>query len=176
MRVSRYHSDVVSRFTFDELCATELGSSDYQAIANHFRVVMIENIPRLTLSSPDKARRFITLIDELYEAGCCLACTAADIPDRLFVGKAVDDDRSDDDDDGDDGNFDLSNNSTEDDVGAKTSAHTILAVDVAQASGYSVGQLASLKELSFAFGRAASRLLEMCSKTWWHERSALPRG
>ena len=99
-----------------------------------------------------------------------------DIPDRLFVGKVVDD-NSDNSDDGYDGNFDHPNNSTEDDVGAGTSsAHEILAVDVAQASGYSVGQLASVKELSFAFGRAASRLLEMCSKTWWHERSVLPRG
>ena len=177
IRVSRYHSNVVSRFAFDELCDVELGSSDYHAIAKHFRVVMIENIPRLTLARPDRARRFITLIDELYEAGCCLACTAVDIPDRLFVGKAVDRDRSDGDDDGDDGNDRLPNNSTEDDVGAGTSsAHEILAVDVAQASGYSVGQLASVKELSFAFGRAASRLLEMCSKTWWHERSVLPRG
>ena len=177
IRVSRYHSNVVSRFAFDELCDVELGSSDYHAIAEHFRVVMIEDIPRLTLAHPDRARRFITLIDELYEAGCCLACTAVDIPDRLFVGKAVDRDRSDDNDDGYDGNDHLPNNSTEDDVGAGTSsAHEILAVDVAQASGYSVGQLASVKELSFAFGRAASRLLEMCSKTWWHERSVLPRG
>ena len=177
IRVSRYHSNVVSRFAFDELCDVELGSSDYHAIAKHFRVVMIENIPRLTLARPDRARRFITLIDELYEAGCCLACTAVDIPDRLFVGKAVDRDRSDGDDDGDDGNDRLPNNSTEDDVSAGTSsAREILAVDVAQASGYSVGQLASVKELSFAFGRAASRLLEMCSKTWWHERSVLPRG
>jgi hypothetical protein len=47
---------------------------------------------------------------------------------------------------------------------------------VAQASGYSAGQLASVKELSFAFGRAASHLLEICSKTWWHERSVLPSG
>ena len=162
IRVDRYHSSVVARFAFDELCTAELGSSDYQAIANHFRVVMIEDIPRLTLTRPDRARRFITLIDELYEAGCCLACTAVDIPDRLFVGKAAD---SDGDGDGD-GN-DLSNSA--DDVG-ETGAHEILAVDVAQARGYSVGQLASVKELSFAFGRAASRLLEMCSKTWWHER------
>jgi len=44
----------------------------------------------MTLAHHDRARRFITLIDELYEAGCCLACTAVDILDRLFVRKAVD--------------------------------------------------------------------------------------
>jgi predicted ATPase len=116
IRIVRYNSNVVSRFTFD----IELGSSDCQAIANHFRAVMIENVPRMTLAHPDWARRFITLIDELYEAGCCLACTAADVPDRLFVGKAVDDDS--DNSDGNDGNNDPSNNCTEDDVGAGTSS------------------------------------------------------
>jgi predicted ATPase len=156
IRVDRYHSSVIARFTFDELCTTELGSSDYHAIANHFHIVMIEDIPLLTLTHPDRARRFITLVDELYEAGCCLACTAVDIPDRLFVGKSIDSDS------GGDGN-ELSN-STDEVTG--TGAHGILAVDVAQAREFSVGQLASVKELSFAFGRAASRLLEMCSKTW----------
>jgi protein AFG1 len=158
IRVARYHSNVIARFAFDELCTTELGSSDYHAIANHFHIVMIENIPRLTLSYPDRARRFITLIDELYEAGCCLACTAVDIPDRLFVGKSTD---------GDGDSNEISNST---DKVAEKSDHKILAVDVAQARGFSVGELASVKELSFAFGRAASRLLEMCSKTWWDER------
>ncbi|KAL3779095.1 hypothetical protein ACHAW5_002341 [Stephanodiscus triporus] len=163
IRVARYHSNVIARFTFDELCTTELGSSDYHAIANHFHIVMIEDIPRLTLAYPDRARRFITLIDELYEAGCCLACTAVDIPDRLFVGKPIDSD----------GDSNEISDST--DKVAETSDHEILAVDVAQARGFSVGELASVKELSFAFGRAASRLLEMCSKTWWEERR-VPNG
>lgn len=160
IHVARYHSNVIARFTFDELCTTQLGSSDYHAIANHFHIVMIEDIPKLTLTHPDRARRFITLIDELYEAGCCLACTAVDIPDRLFVGKSIDSDN------GSDG-LDYSS-STNEVVGINT--HEILAVDVAQARGFSVGELASVKELSFAFGRATSRLLEMCSKTWWDER------
>ena len=141
--ISRYHSNVIARFTFDELCTAELGSSDYHAIAHHFQIVLVENIPRLTLKYPDRARRFITLIDELYEAGCCLACSAVDVPDQLFVGKSV--------------HPDTPMDST--------------GIDVAQVLGDPTSQMASVKELSFAFRRAASRMLELCSKTWWIERT-----
>ncbi len=147
--ISRYHSNVIARFTFDELCTTELGSSDYHAIAHHFQIVLVENIPRLTLKHPDRARRFITLIDELYEAGCCLACSAADVPDQLFAGKSV--------------HPDTPADSTE-------PSGVMRGIDVAQVLGDPASHMASVKELSFAFSRAASRLLEMCSKSWWNER------
>jgi hypothetical protein len=88
-----------------------------------------------------------------------------DIPDCLFVGKSIDSDSG--------GNGNELSNSTDEVAG--TGTHEILAVNVAQARGFSVGQLASVKELSFAFGQAASRLLEMCSKTWWEER-CVPHG
>ncbi|KAL9180242.1 hypothetical protein ACHAXT_008212 [Thalassiosira profunda] len=150
----RYHSNTIARFTFDELCTTELGSADYHAVANHFRIVLIEDIPQLTLEHPDRARRFITLIDELYEAECCLACSAVDVPDRLFVGKPLSDETK------------KGHNETSDkDINGK-----MLAVDVAQVQGTAVSELASVKELSFAFRRAASRLLEMCSETLWEEK------
>lgn len=93
--------------------------------------------------------RFITLIDELYEAGCCLAISAVDIPDRLFVGAQVGDDA----------------NSTPGGIGSSCNN----GVDVAQAQGVAISELASVKELSFAFRRASSRILEMTSLTWWSE-------
>ena len=40
-------------------------------------------------------------------------------------------------------------------------------IDVSQSSGRTIGELASVRELSFAFRRAASRLMEMCSKNRW---------
>ena len=55
--VSRYHSNSIARFTFEELCTKELGSSDYNAIANYFQIVIIEDIPQLSLKYPDRARR-----------------------------------------------------------------------------------------------------------------------
>lgn len=118
---------------------------------------MIEEIPQLTLKYPDRARRFITLIDELYESGCCLVCSADEIPDHLFVGR-VDSDTN--------RIVDITGES--DDV-----AKLIFGIDVAQSQGMAVGELASVKELSFAFRRATSRLLEMCSKTWWMEKGVV---
>lgn len=156
--ISRYHSNVIARFTFEELCTTELGSSDYQAIANNFRVVMIENIPQLTLKYPDRARRFITLVDELYESGCCLICSADEIPDNLFVGQ-----------------IDSKTNRAVDANDENNDTKDLLAVDVAQSQGMAVSELASVKELSFAFRRAASRLLEMCSDAWWEENGMFQR-
>ena len=98
--------------------------------------------------------RFITLIDELYEAGCCLACSAVDIPDNLFVGTS--NTKGDND------------KITTDDIG---SSGNMNGVDVAQAQGSPISELASVKELSFAFSRATSRLIEMTSSAWWDERS-----
>jgi len=46
----------------------------------------------------------------------------------------------------------------------------MLAVDVAQSQNTALSSLASVKELSFAFRRAASRVLEMSSKSWWEEK------
>ena len=152
--IPRYHTNIIARFTFEELCTTELGSSDYQAVAQNFQIVMIEDIPQLTLKYPDRARRFITLIDELYESGCCLVCSADEIPDHLFVGR-VDSSR----------NRIVDTPGKGDDV-----AKLIFGIDVAQSQGMAVGELASVKELTFAFRRATSRLLEMCSKTWWMEK------
>jgi len=55
--VSRYHSNSIARFTFEELCTRDLGSSDYNAIAKYFQIVIIEDIPQLSLKYPDRARR-----------------------------------------------------------------------------------------------------------------------
>ena len=55
--IHRYNSNFIARFTFEELCTKELGSSDYNAIANYFQIVIIEDIPQLSLKYPDRARR-----------------------------------------------------------------------------------------------------------------------
>lgn len=154
--VHRSHSNIIARFTFDELCTTELGSAEYNSIANHFRIVMIENIPHLNLKYPDRARRFITLIDELYEAECCFVCSAVDVPDRLFITNSTEEESNKD--------------STKSANNEANMDGSILAVDVAQSQGIALSSLASVKELSFAFRRAASRIVEMSSKNWWEKK------
>ncbi len=75
----------VGRATFWELCARPLGPGDYLAIAAAVRVLILEDIPQLSASNYNEAKRFVTLIDALYEARVRLICSAADIPERLYL-------------------------------------------------------------------------------------------
>jgi cell division protein ZapE len=72
-----------ARFSFAELCERPLGASDYLALAEAFRVLVIDGIPRFDARNRDAARRFTTLIDVLYDRKVRLYCSAAAEPDRL---------------------------------------------------------------------------------------------
>jgi len=75
----------VARASFYDLCAKMLGPADYLAIASAVRVLVLEDIPRLGRSNFNEARRFVTLIDALYEGGVRLVCSAAAQPEMLYV-------------------------------------------------------------------------------------------
>ncbi len=73
------------RATFWDLCAKPLGPADYLAIAGACRVLILEDIPQLSAANYNEAKRFVTLIDALYEAKVRLICSAADEPERLYL-------------------------------------------------------------------------------------------
>ena len=75
----------VARASFWELCARPLGPADYLAIAGAVRVLILEDIPQLSASNYNEAKRFVTLIDALYEGHVRLICSAADEPERLYI-------------------------------------------------------------------------------------------
>ncbi len=75
----------VARASFWDLCAKPLGPGDYLAIAEAVRVLILEDIPQLSASNYNEAKRFVTLIDALYEAKVKLICSAADVPERLYA-------------------------------------------------------------------------------------------
>ncbi len=75
----------VARAAFYDLCGKALGPADYLALAKAVKVLVLEDIPRLSRSNFNEARRFVTLIDALYEAGVRLICSAAAVPDMLYV-------------------------------------------------------------------------------------------
>ncbi len=75
----------IGRASFWELCAKPLGPADYLAIASAVRVLILEDIPQLSASNYNEAKRFVTLIDALYEAKTKLICSAADEPERLYI-------------------------------------------------------------------------------------------
>ena len=79
------HANGVARASFWELCAKPLGPADYLAIAGAVRVLILEDIPQLSASNYNEAKRFVTLIDALYEGRVRLIASAADIPERLYL-------------------------------------------------------------------------------------------
>jgi cell division protein ZapE len=75
----------IGRASFWELCSKPLGPADYLAIAQAVRVLILEDIPQLSAANYNEAKRFVTLIDALYEAKVRLICSAADAPERLYI-------------------------------------------------------------------------------------------
>lgn len=75
----------VCRFDFNSLCGKPLGPNDYLALARRFPVVLIEGIPCMGQDEANLARRFITMIDALYDNGNLLFASAEAPPDALFT-------------------------------------------------------------------------------------------
>ncbi len=75
----------VARANFFDLCGRMLGPADYLAIAEAVRVLILEDIPQLSRSNFNEAKRFVTLIDALYEARVKLICSATAQPEMLYV-------------------------------------------------------------------------------------------
>lgn len=74
----------VGRARFWDLCAQPLGPADFLAVTDAVRVLILEDIPRLSRSNFNEAKRFVTLIDTIYEAKVRLIASAADIPEHLY--------------------------------------------------------------------------------------------
>lgn len=74
----------VARFSFAELCDRALGPADYLALAERFHTIMIDSTPALTPDRRDQAKRFVTLIDALYEVKTKLVMSAAAEPADLY--------------------------------------------------------------------------------------------
>jgi cell division protein ZapE len=75
----------VARFSFNDLCRQPLAAADYLAIAQHFHTVLIDRIPQMDAAMRNEARRFIVLIDTLYDSGTKLICSAAAPPHELYI-------------------------------------------------------------------------------------------
>ena len=81
----------VARFSFGDLCVQPLAAADYLAISRTFHTVLIDHIPQLGAGKRNEARRFIVLIDTLYDENVKLICSAAAQPAALYTqGDGVD--------------------------------------------------------------------------------------
>ncbi len=73
-----------ARFTFADLCEAPLGPPDYLALASHFQTLFVEQIPALKISQRNEAKRFVLLIDTLYDARLRLVASSAQPPERIY--------------------------------------------------------------------------------------------
>ena len=74
----------VTMWTFDELCKGTYGPADYISLASTYHTLVLTEVPILNWLMKNEARRFITLLDALYECRCKLFVSAAAGPDDIF--------------------------------------------------------------------------------------------
>lgn len=75
-----------ARFSFDDLCAQPLAAADYLALAERFDTIFVDRVPVMAQSQRNEAKRFILLIDTLYDKTKRLVLSAAAEPDGLYEG------------------------------------------------------------------------------------------
>lgn len=78
-------ADGIARSDFETLCDQALGAGDYLAIAQNFHTLILDGIPRLSPDNYDAARRFIVLVDALYDQRVKLIASADAQPDQLYM-------------------------------------------------------------------------------------------
>ncbi len=78
-------ADGVARFSFADICEKPLGASDYLRLAHDYHTIMIDRVPVMDYAERDAARRFIALIDTLYDNAVKLMASAAADPVSLYL-------------------------------------------------------------------------------------------
>ncbi|KAJ2455296.1 ATPase [Coemansia sp. RSA 2424] len=134
----------VARFSFTQLCKDAHSAADYIELAKHYHTLILSDVPVMDMSNRNEARRFITLIDALYESHSVLIMSSEDDIYNLFTGKCeVDGFRA-------------------ETAQLTDSAHQseVVSQDRFVATAYAG------EEEMFAFQRAVSRLVEMSSRRW----------
>ncbi|XP_005093260.1 AFG1-like ATPase [Aplysia californica] len=129
--------------SFDSMCRKNLGAVDYLEISNEFDVVILRDTPTMNLSNRTEARRYITLIDTLYDNKVKLVMSSSSPIQELFsVGDLSSHDAE-------------ANMALMDDLGINAKS------ELARSSIFTG------EEELFAFERVVSRLTEMQTKEYW---------
>jgi protein AFG1 len=129
----------VARMTFEDLCNKPLSAADYLELVKSFHTIIITDIPRMSMKHRAQARRFITLIDAMYESKTKLIASGETGLLEIF-------------------NAEEGTNELNDDF--RLMMDDLKLEDVSS-------PLFSGQEEAFAFQRALSRLIQMQSKEWF---------
>lgn len=125
--------------TFEEICDRPLGAGDYLQLSKIFHTVIIRGVPQLNLKLKSPARRFITLIDTLYDSRVRVIISADEPLQRLF--------------------------SKERD--AEVLLQQTISVDDTNMIGNQAASIFTGEEELFAYDRTVSRLSEMQTQDYW---------
>ena len=79
----------IAWFSFADLCEKPLGAEDYIELTKVYSIFLIGNIPQMTSEMRNEAKRFIHLIDVLYEAKAFMICTSEVLPDKLYAKNII---------------------------------------------------------------------------------------
>lgn len=82
-------SSEIAWFDFQSLCTSPRAAQDYIELAQQFNTIIVSNIPVMGEYDDDKARRFIYLIDELYDRNVKLIASAMAAPEKLYLGNML---------------------------------------------------------------------------------------
>jgi cell division protein ZapE len=74
----------VARFSFHELCGQPLAAADYLRIAHEYHTIVLDRVPMMTYDDRNAAKRFIILVDTLYDHNVKLIASACAEPDALY--------------------------------------------------------------------------------------------
>ncbi|MFI4968824.1 MAG: cell division protein ZapE [Lysobacterales bacterium] len=85
----RREADGAIWFDFDALCEGPRGVADYIELARAYHTILISNVPEFTAQTEDAARRFIELVDEVYDRGVNLGLSAAQPIVELYDGERL---------------------------------------------------------------------------------------
>ncbi len=85
----RRQSQDVAWFDFTALCEGPRGTADYVEIARDFHTIIVSGVPVFDVTLENEARRFIALVDELYDRAAKLVLSAAATPDALYRGERL---------------------------------------------------------------------------------------
>ena len=85
----RRQSPDVAWFDFAALCEGPRGTADYVEIARDFHTILVSGVPVFDVTLENEARRFIALVDELYDRAAKLVLSAAATPDALYRGERL---------------------------------------------------------------------------------------
>ncbi|MCI5074984.1 cell division protein ZapE [Oricola sp.] len=76
-----------ARFSFPDLCEKPLGARDFLALARNYHTIFVERVPIMREGRRNEAKRFITLVDTLYDNRIRLVVSAEAEPDQLYQAK-----------------------------------------------------------------------------------------